>query len=618
MKDSTLLKNLMGKVNELVYFKDKESRFIRISQSLAERFGLESPEEAIGKSDYDFFEKDHADGAYEDEQQILNTEKPILNKVQKEFLKNHDRIAWSTVSKFPLYDDDGTLNGTFGISTDITKEKEISEKLKQSHDEFHKLSEQIPGFFYLFENPNPGDPFLSFASNGIKDVFELSPDDVTDNINSILERVHPDDRELFVTSIRQSIEELSLWEHEFRVMLPNKGPRWLRGRAQPEIQPDNSSRGYGYITDITSEKKRFKHIARLQEQLQQVIDSAPNLIFVKNLAGEYLMANKSASNFFGLTPGQMVGKKDIDLGLTQKNAERFLEIDKEVVKNNRPYFLPEDKTRLSDGTQVWHQTTKVPFLNTDSGKPAVLSIVTDITRRKKKEQELNNSLDIIGDQNKRLMNFAHIVSHNLRNHAGNISMLLSLYDMEESAEEKEELLSHLTTASNRLNESIADLNDIIDQQYKTSSNHQELNLKEYISKIKEILTTDILAQNVTIQEDFPDDLSFEYNPAYMESILLNLLSNAIKYKHPDRKPFIQIKANKENGKVFLEVSDNGRGIDLDKYGDKLFGMYNTFHNNEDAKGIGLFITKNQIESMGGSIDVESEPGVGTTFKIILK
>ena len=73
----------------------------------------------------------------------------------------------------------------------------------------------------------------------------------------------------------------------------------------------------------------------------------------------------------------------------------------------------------------------------------------------------------------------------------------------------------------------------------------------------------------------------------------------------------------EDGRVFFTVSDNGLGIDMEKHGDKLFGMYKTFHGNENSKGIGLFITKNQIESMGGSIEAESEPGKGTTFKINL-
>lgn len=105
-----------------------------------------------------------------------------------------------------------------------------------------------------------------------------------------------------------------------------------------------------------------------------------------------------------------------------------------------------------------------------------------------------------------------------------------------------------------------------------------------------------------------------YSASYLESIILNLLSNAIKYKGED-KPHIKVKVWKEDNRVKFSVQDNGRGMDLEKYGDKLFGMYNTFHDNSNAKGIGLYITKNQVEALGGSITVESRPGIGSIFLI---
>ena len=104
-------------------------------------------------------------------------------------------------------------------------------------------------------------------------------------------------------------------------------------------------------------------------------------------------------------------------------------------------------------------------------------------------------------------------------------------------------------------------------------------------------------------------------PAYLESILLNLVSNAIKYRQPDINPLVIVKSYIKDGFKTLAVKDNGQGIDLEKYGTKVFGLYKTFHANPQAHGIGLFMTKNQVEAMGGSIQVESEPGLGTTFII---
>jgi len=107
-------------------------------------------------------------------------------------------------------------------------------------------------------------------------------------------------------------------------------------------------------------------------------------------------------------------------------------------------------------------------------------------------------------------------------------------------------------------------------------------------------------------------------PAYLESIVLNFLTNSIKYRSEDRPLKIIVDAEKSGGYVKLSVTDNGRGIDLKRHRKKLFGMYKTFHKHKDARGVGLFITKNQIEAMEGKVEVESTPGIGTTFHTYLK
>jgi light-regulated signal transduction histidine kinase (bacteriophytochrome) len=106
-------------------------------------------------------------------------------------------------------------------------------------------------------------------------------------------------------------------------------------------------------------------------------------------------------------------------------------------------------------------------------------------------------------------------------------------------------------------------------------------------------------------------------PAYLDSILLNLFTNAIKYKSPKRKAFLEINYEINESQTIISFKDNGLGLDLKKNGHKLFGMYKTFHGNEDAKGIGLYITKNQIEAMDGKIEVESKLDCGSTFKIFI-
>lgn len=614
-----LFSRLMNNLNDSIFFKDLESNFILINEACANKFGLIDPGEAIGKSDFDFFADEHARPAYEDEQQVLHSEKPLIRKIEKEVFQDGS-VRWSSTTKLPLYNEYGDLIGTFGISSDITEQKTLEMKLEKSDKQLARLSEMVPGFFFLFKRGSDGNSYFPFASEGIKDIYELTPEDVRESILPVLERVHPKDRDTLVKSIQNSMQKLETWEMDYRVRLPEKGLRWVRGKARPEKQADGTVVGYGYITDITEQKRIYNANVKLRQQFEAIFDSVPNLIFVKDGQGKFIIANKAACNFFGVSQDEIAGKTDRDLGFSQEVSNTFIAVNREVIESGEPFFIPEDKTRNEVGKEIWHQTLKVPFQLVGTNQKAVLTIVTDITERKNRELELNETLGIIGEQNKRLSNFAHIVSHNLRNHAGNITMLLTLYDTEESEEEKEELLAHMRTASDRLNDTISDLNEIIDKQYKKQKELKEVNLRTYLGRIKEILTTEILEHNVKFTEEVPEDLTFHYNPAYLESILLNLISNAIKYRKPGVRPEIEIRAKKseEEGHVNLTVSDNGQGIDMEKHGQKLFGMYNTFHGNDNSKGIGLFITKNQIESMGGTIHAESCPGEGTTFKIRLK
>ena len=145
--------------------------------------------------------------------------------------------------------------------------------------------------------------------------------------------------------------------------------------------------------------------------------------------------------------------------------------------------------------------------------------------------------------------------------------------------------------------------------------HGILNLRQQIQKTIDAVNHLILVQNATINNQVSASLLIDGIPSYIESILLNLITNAIKYKKEDQAVEITINATENDDFTILSIKDNGKGIDLNKYQNSIFGLYKTFHGNKDAKGMGLFIVKNQIESMHGKIEVESEVNVGSEFKV---
>ncbi|MDR6945039.1 PAS domain-containing sensor histidine kinase [Mucilaginibacter pocheonensis] len=282
----------------------------------------------------------------------------------------------------------------------------------------------------------------------------------------------------------------------------------------------------------------------------------------------------------------------------------------------QPYDL-ELLFRTAKNNIIWVRAKGIPIIN-DFGKCVTIrGIFQDIDNNKRKGLSLESSLNLLTDQNRRLQNFAYIVSHNLRSHTGNLQFMVNLYEETDLANDRDEIFSHIKSISNSLNATIEHLNEIVKIQNEITNERSIISFETIFKNIQSAIKSNIDALGARIEYDFSQCPQISYIPAYMESILQNLLTNALKYSHPDRKPIIRCHTLKDRNHIYLIFEDNGIGIDLERYGDKVFGMYKTFHQNPDAKGIGLFITRNQVEALGGTIKVESTVNIGTKFTIRL-
>lgn len=278
-------------------------------------------------------------------------------------------------------------------------------------------------------------------------------------------------------------------------------------------------------------------------------------------------------------------------------------------------FKVELKMRNLYNKDFWVRATGKPVYNEEQNVIGIRGVFQDINEQKVNELNLQNSLDIIATQNSRLFNFAHIVSHHLRSHSSNLSLISELLKEAKTDKDKIDLIPNVVDISENLDSAINELNEIVNKQTVLRKERRIISFEKALSGVIASTSSLINRENAKIVAEFHALKEISYIPEYLESILLNLITNAIKYKHPGRKPVIYIQTYVKYETPFLEISDNGLGIDLDQYGDKMFGMYKTFHENLDSRGIGLFITKNQVEALGGSISVTSTVDVGTTFKI---
>jgi PAS domain S-box-containing protein len=297
----------------------------------------------------------------------------------------------------------------------------------------------------------------------------------------------------------------------------------------------------------------------------------------------------------------------------------LIQVVENHIENNTKEYRSEHRILCKDGSYKWVlDCGKIVEFDILGNPIRFIGTTIDITQRKEDEESLIQSLSIITNQNKKLTNFAHIVTHNLKEHAGNFESLLGFYEEGENDDEKNEIITHLKVVSESLTKTISNLRQIVSRQLNRKIELKQLNFNYYVNKVCELLELEIIDKNALIINNVSDDLNLYSNEAYLESIILNLASNALKYSHPDRNPIICIDSVYTEDAIKIKLSDNGIGIDLKKYENDIFGLYNTFHGNDNAEGIGLYITKNQIETLGGKISVKSKVGIGTTFTITIK
>lgn len=301
-----------------------------------------------------------------------------------------------------------------------------------------------------------------------------------------------------------------------------------------------------------------------------------------------------------------------------EDKEQYNKDFKDHLDGNTSIYQNEHRILCKDGTYKWIKDIGKVIERTEYGKPKrIIGTHSDITKQKENELALEKSLKLITKQNKRLRNFAHIVTHNLKSHSANFENLFEFYDEADSFAEKEELVKHIRTVSNSLIKTISNLNQIITIQAQKDESISILNIYDYINSAIKLLEVEITKSKAVILNEVDHEINLFFNPAYMESIFQNLLSNALKYKHPDRAPSIVFSSMIIDGQLHITIEDNGIGIDLKKYGNDMFKLYRTFHKNEDSEGVGLYLIKNQVESIGGEISVKSKVNVGSTFTITL-
>jgi len=273
----------------------------------------------------------------------------------------------------------------------------------------------------------------------------------------------------------------------------------------------------------------------------------------------------------------------------------------------------EIQAKTLSGKNIWVRHTGEVVLDEHGSVVKLRGILMKIDQYKNHELELMTALTASKQKQQQLENFSYMLSHHIRNHTSNLSALTEMISTEALDKESKELFLKTRQVVADLKVTLNEVTDVI-QARVFPVKQQSINLKMAISNSLQFLEEQIIANDVKI-EQFLEVMEVSFSPGYLKSILSQLILNAIQYRSPEIPLVISINSYLEDGGVILEISDNGLGIDLEKYGSKVFDLYATFHNYPGARGVGLYLIKTQLESLEGKISVSSLVGKGSTFKI---
>ena len=574
----------------------------------------------------------HEDG----KTRLTTAEIPLFQLLKHDYISNpnikikpkygQDRLI--SVRGSQIRDKNGAIIGAVIAMHDITAFKKAQEKLRLSEETFRGNFENAAiGMAICDLNAKPlkvNKSLCSILNYTQKDLLEKSLFKLVDQKD--LKRLH--------TLIKELVNKKQDHFHVEVRFLSNKNEKIYVLIFASLITDSN-----GEPLLITMQIKNISLRKLAQQQLNKtlahqkaLLDSSTKISFVAtDKKGVITDFNQGAQNLLGYKaeniknesvllfhdPKELHQKTEY---LNKKSSIKFTSFEALVLEAKKR------KSTIQELNYVDINKNEIPVLLTitpilqDEQLIGYLHAALEITDLKKAQNEILNLLEVTKDQNQRLRNFAHIVSHNLRSHSSNFSALLDLFKMEHPELNENQIIQLLGTASENLEETIEHLNEVVVINTLVKENLNPLNLHDFVENA--VKNTSALAMKAAVKIKFEIDKKVNILgiPAYLDSILLNFITNGIKYRSLERESFIKLytQSNLASGETILNIEDNGLGIDLKRHKHKIFGMYNTFHKHEDARGIGLFITKNQIEAIGGKIEVESEVNKGTLFKIYLK
>ena len=659
LKSQEKIRAIIDSTNDAVFAVDADMRYISFNQRHSQTMKkIYKVDVALGQKFSNYFNRhDVIDFLEENINKALKGHFFIL---EKEFTDEHGKPFFYEFSFNPIRSEDVKVSGVAVFIRDITKRIESQEEIKHLSEMQKVLMEISTNFINtpidkVDESINKALKFLGefvnadrsyifeylYDQNISKNTYEWCAEGITPEIHNLQSLPLVFNESWFDNHTKGELvylpNVLELPDSLLRDILEPQGikslitiPLLQNGHCIGFVGFDFVRTFYKYnrkeqqllevfsamLVNVNARLKTFLDLKTTQNRLQSIFDEMNDAVWsVSILDQKQIFFTPSLERIFGQRVTNIENFDDfLQFMLPNQQESLIQQVRKDLESTDKFEVIYQIQT--DEGEKYISNKGRI-VRDQNKKQKRIDGIVSDVTHQTKLEQKQALMSNVLQNQNDRLKNFAHIVSHNLRSHSGNINSLIDLLIEDIPIISENQLIQLLQLASKNMTDTIDNLSDVALVNINNNSLekvHVNNILKQAISSVK----ARALKSKVEIINELKGDEYILGIPAYLDSILLNFLTNAIKYKDPQKDSYVKISSHKTNQFYVFSIQDNGLGIDMERFANRIFGMYKTFHGNSDARGFGLFITKNQIEAMGGKVEVESELGVGSEFKVFLQ
>ena len=492
-------------------------------------------------------------------------------------------------------DEDGEPLRAVGIHLDIDDRKERERQLEL----FREAVEQTAHAVYITDVEGT----IEYVNPAFEDVTGYPEEEVLGNDPRILQSGEYD--ESYYEEFWGTITDGERWRKEM-IDRDADGERIvLEQSIAPITDADGDPEKFVAVAqDVTERKETERDLERAREELRQIIDLVPDLIFAKDREGRYLLANETTAEAYGLSPEDVEGEFESNVIPDVEDSEEFREDDLAVIESGEPIVVPEEELTTADGETRIFETTKIPYEVSGSGEDAVLGYGRDITELKEYERELERQRD-----NLEVLN--QVVRHDIRNELQLVEAYADLLQRHVDGTE-ENYANRVLRAARGAGDILETARDVTDIMLQADADQQPVDLASTLRNEVEDLRSQYERVAVTVEGAIPD-VAVRADDM-LASVFRNLLTNAV--QHNDSEvPDVTVAADTDGERVTVRIADNGPGIPEDRRG-RIFQQGETALDSAGT-GLGLYLVETLVERYGGTVAVEDNDPTGAVFVVEL-